>query len=187
MTLSEQIAISFTRDTWVERKKRLYTAIIARHTQAYKHKGCVCLITLIIRGHLHNSDLFDPSPFQCQFTHIGFIYLEVFTELWVSRSGVLFYFEVPVSRVLCFPALPGPVIVCPMPDCFHLCPITCTFPVYLNPVCLIPQWWVVLFRALDGDLFCINPRFKKSKVSLQSCRRVIWYDMIWYMGFIVIA
>jgi len=61
----------------------------------------------------------------------------------MSGSGVFvscfqFYFEVPVSPVLCFPALPVvPVIVCPVPDCFLLCPTT--FPVYLNPVCLIPQ------------------------------------------------
>jgi len=35
----------------------------------------------------------------------------------VFVSCFLFYFEGLVSRVLCFPALPVPVSVCPVPDC----------------------------------------------------------------------
>jgi len=40
--------------------------------------------------------------------------------IWVVVPCFLFYFEVPVSSVLCFPALPVPVIVCPVPDCDSL-------------------------------------------------------------------
>jgi len=51
------------------------------------------------------------------------------------------------SLVSCFPSLPVPVIGCPVPDCFHLCPIT-------SPVCLFLQCWLRLFRLGVVDLLC---------------------------------
>jgi len=56
-------------------------------------------------------------------------------------SPVLFWS--PVSRVLLFPGTSCPCDCLPVPDWFHLCPITCAFPVSLNPVCLVPRCWFV--------------------------------------------
>jgi len=91
----------------------------------------------------------------------------------VSRSGVfVFYVEVPVSRVLCFPALPVPggFLLCdcwPRPHC-----VTCVSfpdvqsppPVYLNAACLIP---FVLFSL------CLTCFEEKITFSVERC---------WHLG-----
>jgi len=94
----------------------------------------------------------------------------MFVSWWVFVSCVVSYFEVPVSRVVCFPALPVPVVVYPGPDDFLLCgrwprphcvPLCLVphvsnhlhLPVYLNPVGLFPQCGFVRFSScLTG--FC---------------------------------
>jgi len=97
---------------------------------------------------------FQPIITNYKFASEGFTICTHTTSLSqnLTWSGVFVssfqsYFEVPVSRVLCFPALPVPVIVCPVPDCFHLCvylvcldcfiPFTCPQPL-LSRYCLMP-------------------------------------------------
>jgi len=97
------------------------------------------------------------------------------TQVQKSTDKNAYWETAPVSRVFCIPALPGPVIVCPVPDCFHLCPITCTVPVYLNPVCLIPQCWCVLFRTIVIVRVwpvIVYDWVKKIKVSVERCWRL---------------
>jgi len=74
-----------------------------------------------------------------------------------------FTLKSPSIGVLCFPALFVLVIVCPVPDCLHLCPITRVQSPVSNHLHLCP----ILFRLCIVDLlFCAIPRFKKNKVSV---------------------
>jgi len=39
---------------------------------------------------------------------------------------------------------------CPVPDWMLPCPITCTFPVFLNPVCLVPRYGLSVVSGCTG-------------------------------------
>jgi len=73
--------------------------------------------------------------------------------VWVLVSCFLFYFEVLVSCVLCFPALPVPVIVCPVPDCSFPSPAvshpsaSCLIASLFPPVSRSPVYLVCVYLS----------------------------------------
>jgi len=109
----------------------------------------------------------------------------------VFVSCFLSYFEVPVSHVLCFPALPVPVIVCPVPDCFLLSvslvcldcfiPFTC-HSCLVSVLCRTPVFPPIycVWSSLVSCLIVGSLRVRSHQTRLSRTRRPQnhWFPMV---------
>jgi len=93
------------------------------HIYIYTHTYIYMHIHTYIHTYIHQNKQKNKKKSEKEKQPWHLLNYQLFVNLYTNT--VPSYFEVPVSRVLCFPALPVPVIVFPVPDCFHLCPITC--------------------------------------------------------------